>query len=241
MKDIEEILGRFVSEVEAAGGKGVRAVVLYGSAATGHHIPGRSDLNLLVVLDEVPLDLLSGLQGRVGRWSKSGITTPLLVDRDFLASSTDSYPLEILGMMAGHRVLRGSDPFEGLRIDPKEVRVQAEREIKAKTILLRRGYLESCGKDRQLRSVLTAAVPAIEAILRGILYWCGGEWKAAGSTFTAECEKLLGTDAGALSDLRALRSGKGSTNRDAVIDLYARTMRLLEGLSEKIENEGGGS
>ena len=89
--------------------------------------------------------------------------------------------------------------------------------------------------------VLTAAVPAIEAILRGILYWCGGEWKAAGPAFREECEKILGTDAGALRDLRALRSGKGSTSRDAVIDLYARTMRLLEGLSEKIENEGGGS
>ena len=239
MKDVEGILSRFAAEVEAAAGGGVRAIVLYGSAVTGHHVPGRSDLNLLVVLDDVTLDILSRLQGRVGRWSKSGISTPLLVDRDFLSSSTDSYPLEILGMMAAHRVVRGSDPFEGLRVDPKDVRVQAEREIKAKELLLRRGYLESCGKDRHLRLVLSAAVPALEAILRGMLFWSGGDWKAAGPAFREACGTSLGVDAQTLSDLRTLRAGKGRTNRDAVIDLYARTLRLLEALSEKIENGSG--
>jgi hypothetical protein len=232
-------LGRFASEVEGAAGTGVRAIVLYGSAATGHHVPRRSDLNLLVVLDEVTLDLLSSLQGRAARWSKNGISTPLLVDRDFLPSSTDSYPLEILGMMAAHRVVRGSDPFEGLRVDPKDVRVQAEREIKAKELLLRRGYLESCGKERHLRSVLSSSAPALEAILRGMLFWGGGDWKSAGAAFRDACRDTLGVDAQTLGDLRALRAGKSRLNRSAVLELYGRTLRLLQALSEKIENGSG--
>lgn len=235
-KEIEGTLSRFATDVETAAGGSVRAIVLYGSAASGQHVPGRSDMNLLVVLDEVALETLARLQGRVGSWAKSKISAPLIVDRDFLSSSTDSYPLEILGMMAAYRVIRGSDPFGGLRVDPGDVRVQVEREIKAKELLMRRSYLESCGKERHLRSVLAAAAPAVEAILRGMLFWVGGDWKASGPAFREACGKVLGADAQTATDLRALRDGKARMNRDAILDLYGRTLRLLESLSEKVEN-----
>jgi hypothetical protein len=235
-KDAEGVLEQFAAAVVSATGSGLRSIVLYGSAATGHHVPGRSDRNLLVVVDDVTLPLLSQLQKSVSRWAKNGISTPLLVDRTFLPSSTDSYPLEILGMMAGYRVIRGDDPFLGIRVDPGDVRVQVEREIKAKELLLRRGYLESCGKDRHLRSVLSAAVPALEAILRGMLFWGGGEWKASGPAFLDAGGKGLGVDATVLQELRALRAGKSHPNRDTVMDLYARTLRLLGTLAGKIEN-----
>ncbi len=176
---------------QAAGG-GHCAIVLYGSGASGHHIPGRSDLNLLVVVDDVTTSLLTRMQKRSGAWTKGGISTPLLVDRDFLRSSTDSYPLEILGMMSAYRLVRGSDPFEGIKVDPKDVRLQAEREIKAKELLLRRGYVESGGKESRVRAVLSASVPALEAILRGMLFLSGDDWKKSGPAFREACGKSLG-------------------------------------------------
>jgi hypothetical protein len=235
-RDIEKIVTQFAADVESTAGSGLRSIVLYGSGASGHHVPGRSDLNLLVVVEEASLALLSGLQKHAGRWMKNGIATPLLVDRNFVSTSTDSYPLEILGMMSAYRVLRGDDPFEGIRIEPADVRLQAERETKAKELLLRRGFLESCGKERPMRSVLAAAAPAIEAILRGGLFLAGGEWRAHGPAFRQAAAKALDLDPATPEDLRALRAGKLRPTREGVLDLFARTMRLLEALSERIEN-----
>jgi hypothetical protein len=237
-KDVERILEQFAKEVEAAAGSGHCTIVLYGSGASGHHIPGRSDLNLLVIVDEVTISLMTHMQKSIGAWTKGGISTPLLVDRDFLRSSTDSYPLEILGMMSAYRLVRGSDPFEGIKIDPKDVRLQAEREIKAKELLLRRGYVESCGKESRVRAVLSASVPALEAILRGMLFLGGEDWKKSGPAFREACAKSLGVDGTTLNALRDLRGGKSRPNRNAIMDLYARTLRQLATLSGKIEDRG---
>jgi hypothetical protein len=235
--DVEQSLMRFASEVESAAGTGLRAIVLYGSGATGQHVPGRSDLNLLVILEEISLPLLSRLQKLAGGWGRSRISTPLFVDPRFLPTSTDSYPLEILGMMSAYRVIRGDDPLADLRVAPGDVRLQVEREVKAKRLLLRRGYIESRGKERPLREILSAAVPAIEAIVRGMLFVGGGDWRASGPAFREASGEVLGLDRATLDDLRSLRAGKAHPHRDSVLDLFSRTLRMLDALAGRVENE----
>lgn len=234
--DVERNLAQFGADVESAAGPALLSIVLYGSGAAGEHVPGKSDLNLLVVVKEVTLPFLSHLQEKVARWNKAGISTPLVVDGDFLPTSTDSYPLEILGMLSAHRIVRGGDPFEQLRVDPRDARLQAEREIKAKRLLMRRGYLESQGKEAHLRRVLIAAVPAVEAIFRGMLFVRGGDWRAQGAAFRASCAGGLGIDSTTLERLRSLRAGRIRPNREVVLDLYARTVGMLDALAKKIEN-----
>ena len=236
-RDVERSLEQFAADMESAAGSALLSIVLYGSGATGQHVPGKSDLNLLVVLNEVTLPLLSRHQKQIAQWNKGGISTPLFVDGSFLPTSTDSYPLEILGMLSAYRVVRGGDPLAGLKVNPGDARLQSEREIKAKKLLLRRGYLESHGKEAHLRRVLAAAVPAVEAILRGMLFVGGGEWHAQGAAFRAACAAGLAVDPKTLEDLRSLRVGRIRPNRDAVLDLYARTLRMLDGLADRIENE----
>ena len=49
-------LDELVSQLQNAYGTTLRSVVLYGSATAGEHIAKKSDYNVLVVLDAVPLD-----------------------------------------------------------------------------------------------------------------------------------------------------------------------------------------
>jgi hypothetical protein len=234
-KDLEALVGRFVAEAEAAAGPALRGVVLYGSGAGGEYVPGRSDLNFLLVAERIDLSLLDGLQKKSGAWERRRIATPLVVDAKFLPSSADSYPLEILGMMASYRVLKGEDPFEGLAPQKEHVRLQVEREVKAKTLLLRRGYMESCGKHHRLLDNLVGALPAIQAILRGVLYLQGGDWKLCGAQLHQRCAERIGIEGGTLDAIHAARLPTKRPNRQATLELYGKTLEMLRSLAVLVD------
>ena len=238
--ELEANISRFMGEIEAAVGSAISSITLYGSAATGDHVPGRSDLNFLLVAERVDLALLDRLQSKMAAWAKRGIAAPLVVDRDFLVRSTDSYPLEILGMVASKRVLRGADPLEGLHPKAGDVRVQVEREAKSKELLLRRGYLESRGKDRALRSYLAATAPALEAILRGILFVEGGDWNKNGADLIRAGEGRLRLDLSALRGIREIRAARRKPDRTAAIALYGKALDLLAVLADRADRENDG-
>jgi hypothetical protein len=235
-KDIEAIIGAFVAEVEGLAGDGLRAVVLYGSGASGEYRPGRSDLNFLLIVQTVDLPLLGMLQKRIRAWQRRRIATPLVVETTFLSSSADSYPLEILGMMASYRVLRGGDPFEGMAPEREHVRLQVEREVKAKTLLLRRAYMESCGKKERILATLAGALPALQAILRGVLYVQEGDWKRCGPSLHNHCAGQLGIDGGTLDEIQAARVGGRMLSRPDTLQLYEKTLAMFRSLSMLVEN-----
>ena len=52
-------LDELVTQLRAAYGAQLASVVLYGSAATGEHIPKKSDYNVLVLLDRIEMSALA--------------------------------------------------------------------------------------------------------------------------------------------------------------------------------------
>ena len=48
----EEIFSEFTNDYQKIYGTDLLSIVLYGSGARGDYIPGRSDLNFLIVLTE---------------------------------------------------------------------------------------------------------------------------------------------------------------------------------------------
>ena len=68
MRDVvDRVVGPFLSQVDSALGDGYSAV-LYGSAARGDFVPGRSDLNLMLITDDLSPARLSGLGGAFAGW-----------------------------------------------------------------------------------------------------------------------------------------------------------------------------
>src|SRR5438105_2629013 len=54
------------------------ALMLYGSAARGTHVPKRSDVNTLLICDAVDGALFDALAPVVRAWTKSGHPAPLI-------------------------------------------------------------------------------------------------------------------------------------------------------------------
>ena len=171
--DTEEILAGITSDYRAAFSNELTAIILYGSAAGADYIPGKSDINLLIVLTDRGIAQLRKAIAPVIRWRKRNVATPLFMTKAYLDSSLDSYPVEFLIMKQNHRTLFGEDVLAELTFDPKDIRLQIERELKGKLLLLRSGFLETEGMPKRLRGLIAVSLNAFIAAFKALLYLKG--------------------------------------------------------------------
>ncbi len=150
------------------------SVVLYGSAARGDFQEKTSDFNLLVVLDKLDPSMLEILSPIVSKWLRRRQPFPRLFSPELIADSADVFPIEFLDIQAHHVILHGSDPFADLVIHRDQLRLQCERELREKMMRLREGYLETQGKPRALKRLLTESFTTFVALFRGCLHLLGG-------------------------------------------------------------------
>lgn len=159
----------FAARLQRSLPDGLRSVVLYGSAASGDFVRGVSHYDLLVVVDQLGPGELANLASPVRDWQSLGNPVPQIFTEAELKSSADAFPLELLDMQQSHRVLSGSDPLSEIQVHPSCLRLQLERELKGKLLLLRERYLVAHGKEKRVVSLLVNSVSTFLVLFRGAL------------------------------------------------------------------------
>ncbi|RZP28708.1 hypothetical protein EVA25_02740 [bacterium] len=149
------------------------SVVLYGSAARGEYEKASSDLNVLIVVENLSPATLKVLSGPITKWVRGGQPSPRLLAPSIIRDSADVFPIEFLDLRAAHQVLYGADPFESLDIHVHHLRIQCERELREKMMRLREAYLEVHNSERKLKRLLTDSYSTFVALFRGCLHLHG--------------------------------------------------------------------
>jgi hypothetical protein len=162
-------LDELVAQLRAAYGAGLRSVVLYGSAAAGEHIAKRSDYNVLVIVDRLGTDTLQAAAAVSRAWNEAGNPAPLTLTEREWRGSADIFPMEYADILERHRVLHGDAPFDGIRVDRRDLRLQLEHEAMGKLLKLRQGVLASGGDASRQVELLAASASTIMVILRAFL------------------------------------------------------------------------
>lgn len=161
-------LDDLVAQLRAAFGTGLRAVVLYGSAAAGEHIPDRSDYNVLVIVDRLGGDLLRALSATTRSWGQAGNPPPLIFTEEEWRESSDVFPMEYADILDRHRVLHGDAPFDGIRVSRSDLRLQVEHQARGKLLALRQGVLAAAGDRKAELRLLTSSLSTIMVVFRGV-------------------------------------------------------------------------
>jgi predicted nucleotidyltransferase len=174
-KTPQEIFPEFVEDLKKLYGDGLQSIILYGSGARGDYVPGKSDINFLVVLDENAVDDLERAQPLIAKWKKRAVALPLVMTKAFICSSIDVYPVEFLNMKRHYQVVHGEDVLKNLVFDGKALRLQCERELKGKLMLLRTGFLDTAGKAEDLRRLMAASITAFLSVFGALLLVRGRE------------------------------------------------------------------
>ena len=171
-ESVARVVDPFLTEADKALGQGYSAV-LYGSASRGDFVPGRSNINLMLVMDQLTPSTLRSLSRAFSGWRKGTTEPPLMLSRAEWTRATDAFPIEITDMRTSYRVLRGADPFEGIRVDPTDLRKALEREFRGKLLRLRQGYTIYAPDPAALGKLGLQSAATILVLLRGVLTLIG--------------------------------------------------------------------
>lgn len=155
------------AELKAQCGGDLCAVVLYGSAAAGDSVK-TSDYNVLAVLNRLDAEVLRSLTGLCSRWEKDGNPAPLLFAREELLRSADVFPVEFSDIIQTHRTLYGEDLFAGMKIEPANLRLELEHELKSKLIVLRERFLVA-GSPKEIDKLMACSISAFLTLFKAAL------------------------------------------------------------------------
>ncbi len=161
-------LDDLVAQLRGVFGAELHAVVLYGSAAAGEHIPNRSDHNVLVIVERLDVARLRALSATVRAWREAGNPPPLIFTLEEWRDSSDVFPMEYADILERHRVLHGTAPFDGIRVSRADLRLQVEREALGKLLALRQGTLASGNDNKAELRLLAGSVSAVMVVFRAV-------------------------------------------------------------------------
>lgn len=187
-------LDDLVAQLRKVYGDELTAVVLYGSAAAGEHIAKRSDHNVLVIVRGLSLDRLRAEAAVARAWNAGGNPPPLTLTTEEWARSADIFPMEYADILERHRVLHGTPPFGGIKVDREHLRLQVEHEAMGTLIQFRQGILASGGDAKQQVELLANSLSTVMVIFRAVVRLHGAVPATDYAVLSADVGQRAGMD-----------------------------------------------
>jgi predicted nucleotidyltransferase len=163
---LERKINDFVQKLKDIYQNNLVSVILYGSLVSGEFIDKHSNLNILVVLENIDPYILKKASNLIRKFY---LFQTLFLSPEYIERSTDVFPIEFLDIKENYFLLYGKDIIKDITIDLKNLRFQCEQELKAKLLNLYQLYLKLHKNKIALRSVLLRSFISILHIARNIL------------------------------------------------------------------------
>jgi len=230
----DDIFPQLVADLRKALGDDLLGVAVFGSAAGERYRKDLSDINLMLLLTPEAARRPSRLIPWFDKWQSAAVAPPVVVTPEYLERSRDVFPIELIVMAAEHRCLYGRDPLAELEVAPEHLRLQLERELKAKLMALRTHLVASGGARRALLDLCRQAWPAFGALFKAYLHLTQGR-------FPNHPRQALEALAGAgvqthfLSQVAQVAEGQSKPNRLQLKELIEGTIFELETLSREVD------
>jgi hypothetical protein len=200
-------LDDLVTQLRAAYGTQLSAVVLYGSAAAGEHIPKQSDYNVLVLLERIDPATLAASSAVARAWNDAGNPPPMTMTLGEWQRSSDVFPMEYADILDRNRVLHGPPPFSGISVSRENLRLQLEQQVLGKLLQLRQGTLLAGTDGKRQLELITASLSTMMVLFRAVLRLHGETPEGDNIKLAQRVATLAGLDAAPFE--RAVRHLRG--------------------------------
>ncbi|HMD36716.1 MAG TPA: hypothetical protein VKH42_17200 [Vicinamibacterales bacterium] len=173
---IPESVRRLERDLRGIFGPRLSSLTMYGrrSAAhdgDGHHAAhghAQTPTHTLAIVDGLSSADLRACAARIDAWHDEGLATPLFIGLHEFAASLDAFPLEFGGIIADHVVVYGRNPFDGLAVEPPDLRRAVEVQARGHLLHLREGFVETRGRSDALAVLIVDSAPALGALLASV-------------------------------------------------------------------------
>ncbi len=201
IKNPNDIVDKLTSDYRGVFQEKLISVVMYGCAVTHEYVPGSSPINIFLLVTDSSLEYIHKCMDIHKYWFRRGVTTPLIMSRDFFYTSLDLYPVDYLHIQSNYRVLFGEDVFSTLDIQKEHLRIQCERELKQLSLNLRAEYLQADCRKKVLKDLLEDTINYLFPFFKALLVINGKKMPHSRSELISSVEDLFGLGVSVLSDI----------------------------------------
>ena len=239
-EDVQDILTRFVAQINQQWTADLGGLILFGSAARGDFIMGRSNINVLLIVRNLSVELLQRAGQLQRQWGKHQIVAPLLMTEEDLVKSRSLFPLEFLQMTHSHVLLAGHDPFSETRIDTTRIDTarlgwQCEHELMANLLRVRQRFIEGEGRIEAVQALLILSITAVLPCIRGLLYCLGQPSAEKDIPILETLSTTVQFDPTMFLDILKIKRGLSSPGSLEWLKAYERYLQCLEQFMKRVQ------
>ena len=166
-------------------------------------------------------DDLDALGSLVESWTRERLPPPLLMTPDEFRRSLDTFPAEYQALLDHHVVIDGVPPFDGVRINPDDLRRACEAQARGHLIHLRQGWIDAHGDTRRLEALIIRSAAPLRIVLANLAQLQGEDHRDDAS-LASFAERAAGMSAALVRAVLAL-----DTNSAAAHTLVPRLREYL--------------
>ena len=234
---IDHKLDELVQKLRAATAENLKAVILYGSAATEEFHSKHSDLNILCLVGQTDAAHLEALHDPVDWWIRRGQRPPLVFALEELRQSADIFTIELVDMKARHRILYGQNLLASISVPLHYHAIQVERELRTGWLRLRQAILAAPKKSKVYLEIMGSSFSAFAALFRHALIALGEAPAETKREAIDRISEFAAADPAGFQAILSLREGKLSAREidaEKTIDQY---FSLVEAVAEKFDRQ----
>jgi hypothetical protein len=231
--EVAAALERLSDELGRVAGANFAGLILYGGLARGRYRPGKSDVNVIVLLRDTSGAALAAIAPVLRKARRAAAVVPLILSPDEVADAALVFPTKFADIKDHHVLLSGEDPFQALEIPRRELSWRIVQELRNLTLRLRQRFVAAIGDPAAQAAILEGITRPLAIAMIALLRLAGQPvpeedhssdvFQVAGPTFALDGE--------ALGALVALRQGK-AIGQD-LAELFGRVLAILGRLTEE--------
>jgi hypothetical protein len=232
-------LDRLKNQLTEAAGQNLAGLILYGGLARGRYRPGRSDVNVVVLLHDMSVLALAAIAPALREARRAAGVDPLLFTPSEVPQLAEAFPTKFLDIKKYHIVLAGPDPFSQLEITREQIRLRTAQGLRNLLLRLRHRFVALDGDVGMLSQTLERAARSFALELQTLLQLAGKEVPAedrSALVFEAAVT-AFGLERGPLARLAELRqdartADDATTLYRGVLAAVARAVAVADGMRE---------
>ncbi len=239
--EVVEPVRSFAAALAEALGPNVKSLTVVGSSLTADFVPGRSDINSVVVIENYGLEVLQALAQMGKTMRKKRLAAPVLMTPAYIDRSRDVFGVEWLDFQLTHHTVLGSDPFVALEFAKGDVRLQCERQFKALLVRMRQGYIRSMNRRQLLWELVQGVAREMGPYVRAMLWLADVERPTQVEAAMGRLAEQGGVSMDAALEIWRSRGQRTGPDAATVNALFRRLYGLVEGLAEAVDRMEVGS
>lgn len=235
IKDKQKIFTEIAEKYKAIFGESLISIHIYGSAATKDFNPKYSDINVAILLEDLNLKNLIRAKETIKHLRKKHVSAPLFLSKQYIESSLDTFPIEFLNIKSTHKTVYGEDYFEELKIDNEHLRLQAERELKGKLLILRLAFLENIGNLKVIKNLIFTSLSSFIPVMKAIIVLKNEEIPQSIIDIINKTSDILEVDFTIFRRAFDIKNKKIKLKSNELIDFYEMYVQAVDQLSEIVD------